>query len=226
MKKHQLILSILILVSLNVFAQEAKLQPPIAEIILHADTAHGEVRLDPYSWIRDKENPAVIDYLKSENEYGDSIMAASSNLQEKLFQEMKGRIKEDDSQPPYSKGSYLYYERREEGKDYKLICRKKNDLDAPEEILLDVNTLAEGSGYCDLGQYSVSPNHLQTYVNPVLIAHVYALSGEKDRALDWLEKAYQEGASLLVYLRVEPLYDPLRDDPRFQDLLRRMNFPE
>lgn len=66
----------------------------------------------------------------------------------------------------------------------------------------------------------------QTYVNPVLIAHVYALSGEKDRALDWLEKAYQEGASLLVYLRVEPLYDPLRDDPRFQDLLRRMNFPE
>ena len=176
MKKHQLILSILTLASLNVFAQEAKLQPPIAEIILHADTAHGEVRLDPYSWFRDKENSAVIDYLKSENVYGDSIMAASSNLQEKLFQEMKGRIKEDDSQPPYAKGSYLYYERREEGKDYKLICRKKNDLDAPEEILLDVNTLAEGSDYYDLGQYVVSPNHL-------LLAYLYDNNGSERYSL-------------------------------------------
>lgn len=176
MKKYQLILSILTFISLNVFGQEAKPQPPVAEIILHTDTAHGEVRLDPYSWIRDKENPAVIDYLKSENEYGDSIMASSSNLQEKLFQEMKGRIKEDDSEPPYKKGSYLYYERREEGKDYKLICRKKNDLDAPEEILLDVNSLAESSDYYDLGQYSISPDHS-------LLAYLYDDNGSERYSL-------------------------------------------
>ena len=176
MKKYQLILSILTFVTLNVFAQETKIQPPIAKIILHADTAHGEVRLDPYSWIRDKENPAVIDYLKSENEYGDSIMASSSNLQEKLFQEMKGRIKENDSQPPYKKDSYLYYQRREEGKDYKLICRKKNDLDAPEEILLDVNSLAESSDYYDLGQYSISPDHS-------LLAYLYDDNGSERYSL-------------------------------------------
>ena len=176
MKKYQLILSILTFVTLNVFAQETKIQPPIAKIILHADTAHGEVRLDPYSWIRDKENPAVIDYLKSENEYGDSIMASSSNLQEKLFQEMKGRIKEDDSQPPYKKDSYLYYQRREKGKDYKLICRKKNDLDAPEEILLDVNSLAESSDYYDLGQYSISPDHS-------LLAYLYDDNGSERYSL-------------------------------------------
>jgi oligopeptidase B len=176
MKKAQLILSILTLASLNVFAQETILPPPIAEIILHADTAHGEVRLDPYSWIRNKENPAVIDYLKLENEYGDSIMAASKNLQDKLFQEMKGRIKEDDSQPPYKKGSYFYYERSVEDKDYKLICRKKNSLDAPEEILLDVNTLAEGVDYYSLGQYSISPDHL-------FLAYLYDNNGSERYSL-------------------------------------------
>lgn len=176
MKKYQLIFSILTFVTLNVFAQETKIQPPIAKIILHADTAHGEVRLDPYSWIRDKENPAVLDYLKSENEYGDSILASSSNLQEKLFQEMKGRIKEDDSQPPYKKDSYLYYQRREKGKDYNLICRKKNDLDASEEILLDVNSLAESSDYYDLGQYSISPDHS-------LLAYLYDDNGSERYSL-------------------------------------------
>jgi oligopeptidase B len=176
MKKHQFILSILTFVTLNVFAQEIKIQPPIAKIILHADTAHGEVRLDPYSWIRDKDNPAVIDYLKSENEYGESIMASSSDLQEKLFQEMKGRIKEDETLPPYRKGSYLYYERREVGKDYKLICRKKNSLDSPEEILLDVNTLAEDADYFELGQYSISPNHS-------LLAYMYDNNGSERYSL-------------------------------------------
>jgi len=157
-------------------AQEANIKPPKAAVILHEDTAHGEVRLDPYSWIRDKENPAVIDYLNLENEYGDSVMETTANLQEKLFQEMKGRIKEEDSDPPYKKGAYFYYERKEKGKDYKLICRKKDDLNAQEEIILDINTIAKGFDYYDLGQYSISPDHS-------FIAYLYDNNGSERYSL-------------------------------------------
>jgi len=157
-------------------AQEANLKPPKAAIIPHTETAHGEERSDPYSWIRDKENPAVIDYLKSENEYADAVIETTANLQEKLFQEMKGRVKEEDSDPPNKKGAYFYYERKEIGKDYKIICRKKDELNAGEEIILDVNTLATGFDYYDLGQYNISPDHL-------LIAYLYDNNGSERYSL-------------------------------------------
>ena len=176
MKKTLLTLFTVTISTINLFSQASKIAPPVADIVMHADTAHGEVRLDPYSWIRDKENPEVINYLKSENKYGDSIMSGTSDLQEKLFLELKGRVKEDDSQPPYKKGKYSYYERTQEGKDYKLICRKRNNFEAPEEILLDVNKLAEGSDYFDLGQYSLSPDH-------TLLAYLYDDNGSERYSL-------------------------------------------
>jgi oligopeptidase B len=159
MKTIRFFISILLLVPLNILAQNnEKIVPPKADIKLHADTAHGEVRIDPYSWLRNKENPEVIDYLKKENEYAEAIMSPTTALQEKLFQEMKGRIKETDSQLPYKKGSYLYYERKEEGKDYSIICRKKGTMKAPEEIILDINILAQGQDYFNIGQYIISPD--------------------------------------------------------------------
>jgi oligopeptidase B len=159
MKSTKWFISVLLFVPLNIVAQNnEKIVPPKAVLKLHADTAHGEVRLDPYSWLRNKENPEVLDYLNKENEYSQAIMVSSVALQEKLFQEMKGRVKETDNQLPYKKGSYYYYERREEGKNYAIECRKKGTLEAPEEIILDVNVLAQGQDYFKIGQFFISPD--------------------------------------------------------------------
>ena len=176
MKTIKMTLYTLLLLIAPLCAKELTLTPPKAEVILHADVAHGEVRLDPYSWIRNKDNPDVIDHLKLENKYAEAIMQKSSKLQEKLFQEMKGRVKEDDSRPPVKKGVYLYYERQEKGKDYPIICRKKDTPGATEEILLDVNTLAKGFDYYSLGQYEISPDHS-------LIAYLYDNNGSEKYSL-------------------------------------------
>lgn len=138
---------------------QSPLTPPIAKIKLKTDKAHGDVRLDPYFWLRDKSNPEVIEYLSAENEYAEKIMASTTTVQQKLFQEMKSRIQETDISVPYKKGEYFYYFRDEEGKSYKIACRKKGNLNSEEEILLDINKLAKGHEYFDLGAFSISYNH-------------------------------------------------------------------
>ena len=136
-----------------------KVAAPVAERIAHTQSLHGEERVDHYFWLREKENPKTIAYLNAENSYTESQMAHTQELQETLYEEMLGRIVEDDTSVPYRKDEYFYYTRTEEGKPYRIYCRKKGNLDAQEEILLDVNLLGEGKEYVDIGVFAVSPNH-------------------------------------------------------------------
>lgn len=120
---------------------------------------HGDVRIDNYYWLNDRENPEVISYLEAENAYNEAMTAHTENFQKDLFEEMKGRIKEDDSSVPYKLNGYWYIRRYEEGKGYPIYSRKKGSLDAPEEIMFDVNKMAEGHPYYRLTGISVSPDN-------------------------------------------------------------------
>ena len=120
---------------------------------------HGDKRVDNYFWLRYREEEETIAYLKAENAYTEKMMGHTVELQQTLYEEMLGRIKETDLSVPYRKGEYFYYSRTEEGKSYSIECRKKGSLDGSEEIILDQNQLAEGKDFCELGVVSVSPNH-------------------------------------------------------------------
>jgi oligopeptidase B len=133
--------------------------PPIAQKIPKVDTSFGDIRVDNYFWLRDKNNPEVIKYLQAENKYTETVMKPTEKLQEKLYKEMLSRIKETDMSVPEKIDDYYYYTREEKGKQYRIYCRKKGSLDAPEEILLDANELARGHNYLDVGVYKVSPDH-------------------------------------------------------------------
>jgi oligopeptidase B len=131
-------------------------EPPVAQARPHQLEAHGQVRVDPYYWLRERENPEVIAYLAAENAYLDQVLAHTEALQEKLFEEITGRIKEDDSSVPYLDDGYYYYRRYEEGGEYPIYCRKEGSLEAPEEILVDGNAWAEGHGFFSLAPPRVS----------------------------------------------------------------------
>ncbi len=119
---------------------------------------HGHQRQDPYYWMNDRENQEVIDYLNAENTYLKEVMKPTEGLQKQLFEEMKGRIKEQDESVPYFKSEYYWYSRFEKGSEYPVYCRKFGSLKAEEEIILDVNILAEGKSYFQVGQATCSTN--------------------------------------------------------------------
>ena len=126
-------------------------KPQILEI-------HGHQRQDSYYWMNDRENLEVIDYLNAENAYLKEVMKPTESLQKQLFEEMKGRIKEQDESVPYFKSGYFWYSRFEKGSEYPVYCRKLGSLEAQEEIILDVNILAEGKSYFQVGQATCSTN--------------------------------------------------------------------
>ena len=119
---------------------------------------HGHQRQDPYYWMNGRENQEVIDYLNAENTYLKEVMKPTEGLQKQLFEEMKGRIKEQDESVPYFKSGYFWYSRFEKGSEYPVYCRKFGSLEAAEEIILDVNILAEGKSYFQVGQATCSTN--------------------------------------------------------------------
>lgn len=120
---------------------------------------NGHTRIDPYFWLNERENPEVIEYLKSENAYTEQALAHTKTLQQNLFEEMKGRMKEDDLSVPYFLRGYYYYSRYEIGKEYPIHCRKKGDLNAVEEIILDENAIAVNQSYCQIVGITVSPDN-------------------------------------------------------------------
>jgi oligopeptidase B len=134
------------------------IEAPIAKKIDKKMTIHGETRVDPYYWLRERENPEVIDYLEAENAYTDAQMKDTERLQKKLYKEMVGRIKQDDESVPYWMNGYLYYSRFEKGKEYPIYCRKPSE-DAEEEILIDVNKLAEDYAFYQVSGLYVSPDN-------------------------------------------------------------------
>lgn len=132
--------------------------PPMAKKIAKADTVFGDVRVDNYFWLREKSNPEVISYLESENKYTEEVTKPAAALQDTIYNEILRRIKQTDLSVPYKLGDYWYYSRTEEGKQYSIQCRKLKTMDAPEQVTLDLNTLAEGHKYLGLGNYEVSDN--------------------------------------------------------------------
>jgi oligopeptidase B len=117
---------------------------------------HGHLRVDDYYWLRDRDNPEVIAYLEAENERSDRIMAHTKPLEEKLFEEIKARIKQTDMSVPYKREGYFYYTRYEQGKEYPIFARRKGSLDDPEEIMLDANVLAQGHDFFSIGGWALS----------------------------------------------------------------------
>jgi oligopeptidase B len=132
--------------------------PPRAQKRPLAFTQHGDTRVDDYYWLRNRRDSFVIDYLAAENAYTEAMMAHTRDLQDTLFTEMKARIQEADRSVPEKRGAHVYYSRTEAGKQYAVYCRKRGSLDAPEEVLLDVNALAEGHDFCKIGVIEPSPD--------------------------------------------------------------------
>ena len=134
------------------------MSPPVAPTHPHSVTLHGDTRVDDYFWLRDKEAPEVTAYLEAENAYADEQMAPTVALQKMLYDEILERIQETDQSAPYRKGAFEYYHRTEEGKQYRSYCRREPDKAGTEQVLLDMNALAEGRPFLGLGVYEVSPD--------------------------------------------------------------------
>lgn len=132
---------------------------PIAAKKPHQLEKHGDVRIDDYYWMNERENPEVIAYLNAENDYYQKSTAHTKKFQEDLFEEMKARIKEDDSSVPYFYNGYWYITRYEKNKDYPIYTRKKGNLDAQEEIMFDCNKMAEGQSYFNLRGINISDDN-------------------------------------------------------------------
>ena len=130
--------------------------PPRAKRVPHRLERHGHVRTDEYYWLRDRDNPEVLAYLQAENEYAATLRSHSRDLEQTLFEEIKGRIQPTDLSVPFQMGNFWYYIRYEEGKEYALYCRKEKSLASPEAIMIDGNELAQGHDYFSLGNWMVS----------------------------------------------------------------------
>ena len=135
------------------------MNPPFAQKIRKELVSNGDIRIDDYYWLNQREDPGVIEYLKAENTYTDFMLADVKELREKLFSEILGRIKQTDESVPFKVRGFYYYYRYEQGKEYPIHCRKEGNLEAPEKILLDVNELAKGHSYCHVGGLQVSPDN-------------------------------------------------------------------
>jgi oligopeptidase B len=194
-------------------------KPPVARKVPHSTTLHGDTRTDDYFWLREKKDPEVVAYLEAENAYTAAVMKPTAALQETLYQEMLGRLKQTDLSVPYRKGGYLYYTRTEEGKQYPLHCRKKGGPDAAEEVTLDLNELARGEKFLSLGAYQVSDDgNLLAFSTDVTGFREYTLrvkdlrTGEllADRAAKVSSVAWAADGRTLFYLTEDAAKRPHR----------------
>ena len=184
----------------SVFRAEGNIgtvKPPIArrepvEMVLHDDR-----RVDHYAWLRNKESAEVIDHLKAENAYTDAVLLPTEALQEKLYQEMLGRILQTDLSVPYRLRGYSYFTRTEEGKQYPVRCRRRDVEGAPEELLLDLNALAEGHSFLGLGSFEVSDdNDLLAYSTDTTGFRQYTLQIKKLSSGETLGERFERVTSV------------------------------
>lgn len=172
--KHQL--SALLILSTFALSNAQNMQAPKAKKIEHKLEKHGDIRIDNYYWLNDRENPEVIQYLNDENTYTDFILKDTEQLQENLFNEIRNRIKEDDSSVPYKHNGYWYITRYETGQEYPIHTRRKGSLDAPEEILFNVNDLARDFSYYHLGGINITENNeLAAFGQDTLSRRIYTI---------------------------------------------------
>lgn len=152
------------------------MQAPKAKKLPQELTIHGDTRIDNYYWLKDREDPEVIDYLNKENAYCKEVLKPTEQLQEQLYEEIVGRIKKDDESVPYKKKGYWYYTRFTEESQYPIYCRKKESMDAKEQILMDVNVMAEGHKYYKVGGLSISPDEeYMVYGEDTVSRRIYTL---------------------------------------------------
>ena len=162
--------NIFLIVNIMIISCTETSLPPDATKKPHKITVHGDTRVDSYYWMRltdkqksakkfDSQTSEVVDYITTENEYTQSSLNHTKKFQNKLFEEIVGRIKKDDVSVPYLDNGYYYYTRYEKGREYAIRCRKKGSLDSPEEIILDENKLAEGYDYFAVSGMNVSPDN-------------------------------------------------------------------
>ena len=137
----------------------SNISPPVADVVPYQHKIHDHIRIDPYYWLNQRDNPEVLDYLDRENDYYQKMTTHTQAFQEELYKEMRARIKENDSSVPYFYNGYWYITRFEEGEDYPVYVRKKEVLTATEEILFDCNEMAKGLDYFQLVGISVSPDN-------------------------------------------------------------------
>ncbi len=148
--------------ALSNYSQEKDMEevtPPVAKKIPKKLEKHGDVRVDDYYWMKDRENPEVISHLEAENTFYNTLTEHTKSFQDSLFREMKSRIKEDDESVPYKQEGYWYITRYETGKEYPIYSRKKETLEATEEIMFNGNEMAEGHEYFSIGGIAVSPDN-------------------------------------------------------------------
>ncbi|TRX03140.1 S9 family peptidase [Flavobacterium gawalongense] len=176
------------------------IQPPVVKIIPEKLEKFGNERIDNYFWLNDRENPEVIDYLNKENEYYHKMTAHTKDFQKELFEEMKGRIKEDDESVPYLYNGYYYITRFETGKDYPIYSRKKESLSAKEEIMFDCNELAKGQSYFQLGGLSISPdNKLAVYSTDTIGRRIYTVQVKSLETNEILEDKIEKVTGTAVW---------------------------
>jgi oligopeptidase B len=142
----------------TLLAADADLKPPVAAVKPKELTIHGDTRVDPYFWLREKTNPEVISYLEAENKYTEALMKPTEGLQKKLYDEILGRIKQTDQSVPVRRDEFLYYTKTQEGKQYVIHCRRPL-AGGEEQVILDENELAKGQKYLRTGSVSPSPDH-------------------------------------------------------------------
>jgi len=148
-----IVLSIMAALNVSNFAQSNALRAPMTEKKTKTTKIHDDTMIDEYFWLREKSNPEVIAHLEAENAYSEAVMKPTAALQDKLYKEMVGHIKETDVNVPYRWGGYFYYTRTEQGKQYPISCRKKGSVDAKEEVVLDQNEMAKGLKFFSVGAY-------------------------------------------------------------------------
>ncbi len=160
----------------EMYAKAASVAAPLAKQEPKELTTHGDTRIDKYYWLNQREDSAVLAYLEAENTYFDAVFDHNKGLQEKIFQEMRARIKEDDTSVPYRNNGYYYLTRYEQGKEYPVYSRKKESLDNPEEEMIDVNELAEPYEFYNAGGLNVSKdNRLLAYGEDTLSRRIYTI---------------------------------------------------
>jgi oligopeptidase B len=173
--------------------------PPVAPQVAHQEVRHGETVTDNYFWLREKTNPEVTKYLEAENAYTAAMTKDIEPFADHLYKEMLSHIKQTDLDVPVRRGEYLYYVRTEEGKQYPIRCRRKGSMDAPEEVLLDLNVMAEGKKFIGLGSavlsddqnllaYTLDYTGFRQYtlqVKDLRTGETYADSAERVTSVEW-----------------------------------------
>ena len=188
--------------------------PPAAKMVPVELTAHGDVRVDHYYWMNRREDPETIAYLEAENAYTEAVMAHTEALQSRLYEEIKGRIKQTDLSVPYRRGDFYYYSRTEDGKAYPIYARKEGFLEAPEQVMLDVNELAAGHEFYAAAGLRVSSNDdVLTFAEDTIGRRLYTLrflnltSGEfEEEQISGTSggSAWAEDGRTLFYVKRDP----------------------